>query len=266
MLVTDGQHNGAGDPVAVAAAARAQGTDDLRRRRRHLTSTTRSCSPSRATRPSVFTVSAFSQLSSLLNALLVEHLSRLRHGDANRHATRDIHARLLVQRRRRPRCPHADPNARRPTSLRSTPTPPNPPRACLPDPPTCHALTVTTQTSPPVAGCPTFTPTATPTPPCNTSPPDAGCIDSDGDFWPDNGDNCPGIANNDQNNTDAANTNANRPGADALGDACDDDIDGDGYTNTQETALITGPEDPDPLLHHHARRPRRRSAPSRFST
>ena len=121
----------------------------------------------------------------------------------------------------------------------ATPTPTNTPCTGACPTPDC-----TTQTSPPVAGCPTFTPTATPTPPCNTSPPDAGCVDSDGDFWPDNGDNCPGIANNDQNNTDAANTNANRPGADGFGDPCDGDIDGDGYTNTQETSLITGPEDP----------------------
>ena len=61
---------------------------------------------------------------------------------------------------------------------------------------------------------------------------------------PDSGDNCPGIANPGQQNTDAANTNANRPGADAFGDACDDDIDGDGYTNAQEAAVIGGPENP----------------------
>jgi hypothetical protein len=102
----------------------------------------------------------------------------------------------------------------------------------------------TTQTSPPVAGCPTLTPTATFPPACNSSPPAPGCVDSDGDFWPDNGDNCPGVANNSQANTDAANTSANRPGADAFGDACDDDIDGDGYTNAQETSLVSGPENP----------------------
>ena len=38
------------------------------------------------------------------------------------------------------------------------------------------------------------------------------------------------------------------------GDACDDDIDGDGYANTKKLALR--PEDPNGLLHHHARRRR----------
>ena len=47
-----------------------------------------------------------------------------------------------------------------------------------------------------------------------------------------------------QQNTDATNTASNRPGADALGDACDDDIDGDGYTNAQEAAVVGGPENP----------------------
>ncbi len=124
-----------------------------------------------------------------------------------------------------------------------TPTPTNTPcaGACPPTAtPDCNGPPV----SPPVAGCPTFTPTATFPPACNTSPPQAGCADTDGDFWADNGDNCPTVANNDQNNTDAANTNANRPGADTFGDPCDGDIDGDGYTNTQETSLITGPENP----------------------
>ncbi len=69
-------------------------------------------------------------------------------------------------------------------------------------------------------------------------------VDADGDAVPDLADSCPLVPNTDQNNTDAANTNANRPGADGFGDPCDDDIDGDGYTNTQETTLITGPEDP----------------------
>jgi len=35
-----------------------------------------------------------------------------------------------------------------------------------------------------------------------------------------------------------------RPGADALGDACDDDIDGDGYTNAQETAFLPAAKNP----------------------
>jgi hypothetical protein len=59
--------------------------------------------------------------------------------------------------------------------------------------------------------------------------------DGDGDGIADAFDNCPLVANSDQLNTDAANTALNRPGADAFGDACDDDIDGDGYTNVQET-------------------------------
>jgi Thrombospondin type 3 repeat len=52
---------------------------------------------------------------------------------------------------------------------------------------------------------------------------------------------CPGIANADQLNTDAANTALNRPGADPFGDVCDGDIDGDGYTNAQEIALGKDP-------------------------
>jgi hypothetical protein len=50
-------------------------------------------------------------------------------------------------------------------------------------------------------------------------------------------DNCPFVSNPDQLNTDAANTALNRPGADALGDACDDDISGDGYGNVKKAAL-----------------------------
>jgi hypothetical protein len=58
---------------------------------------------------------------------------------------------------------------------------------------------------------------------------------------PDLLDNCAGIANADQLNTDAANTALNRPGADALGDACDDNISGDGYTNAQHITLGKDP-------------------------
>jgi hypothetical protein len=54
-------------------------------------------------------------------------------------------------------------------------------------------------------------------------------------------DNCAKVANTNQLNTDAANTAANRPGADTLGNACDDDSDGDGYTNTQETTVGENP-------------------------
>jgi hypothetical protein len=65
--------------------------------------------------------------------------------------------------------------------------------------------------------------------------------DADLDQVADVVDNCPLIPNSDQLNTDAANAAANRAGADALGDACDDDIDGDGYTDTQEAALGRDP-------------------------
>jgi hypothetical protein len=47
--------------------------------------------------------------------------------------------------------------------------------------------------------------------------------------------------NPDQKNTDAANTALNLPGADRLGDACDDNISGDGYTNAQHVAIGKDP-------------------------
>jgi hypothetical protein len=72
------------------------------------------------------------------------------------------------------------------------------------------------------------------------------CADADSDGVPDDLDNCPATTNADQLNTDAANTAVNRPGADSLGDACDNDIDGDGYTNTQET---TSPLAEHPLVY-----------------
>ncbi len=62
--------------------------------------------------------------------------------------------------------------------------------------------------------------------------------DTDGDGVLDPADNCPSTANPTQTNTDSGNTAANRPGTDTLGDACDDDVDGDGYTDAQETALL----------------------------
>jgi hypothetical protein len=82
---------------------------------------------------------------------------------------------------------------------------------------------------------PTPTQTATDTP--TATPTIDPTLDTDGDGVPDVIDNCRFVFNPDQLNTDAANTALNRPGADALGDACDDDIDGDGYTNAQEAAL-----------------------------
>lgn len=102
-------------------------------------------------------------------------------------------------------------------------------------------LAVAIRRVPPGTATPTSTPTATvtdtPTATATTTPPSDG--DSDG--VPDSTDNCPAIANASQLNTDAANTGANRPGADALGDACDDDSDGDGYTNAQENAISENP-------------------------
>jgi hypothetical protein len=56
--------------------------------------------------------------------------------------------------------------------------------------------------------------------------------DSDLDEIIDSVDNCPGTYNPDQTNTDAGNAALNRPGADALGDACDDDVVGDGGGTT----------------------------------
>ena len=72
-----------------------------------------------------------------------------------------------------------------------------------------------------------------------------GCLtviaDADADGVPDAVDNCPRIANPDQRNTDADNTKEYLSGADGLGDACDDDIDGDGYANSAEIALGKSP-------------------------
>jgi hypothetical protein len=81
----------------------------------------------------------------------------------------------------------------------------------------------------------TGTPTDTPTP--TVTPTGVALLDTDGDGVPDAIDNCPAIANPDQLNTDAANTTVNLPGADALGDACDPDISGDGYGNVKKAAL-----------------------------
>jgi hypothetical protein len=63
------------------------------------------------------------------------------------------------------------------------------------------------------------------------------CIDGDCDGVLNAMDNCPHTPNEDQLNTDAANTALNRPGADALGDVCDPDISGDGYGNIAKAAL-----------------------------
>ena len=74
--------------------------------------------------------------------------------------------------------------------------------------------------------------------------PVAGCpvpADTDGDGLNDPFDNCPTVYNPSQTNTDLLNVVGNKPGSDALGDACDVDMDGDGYTNTQETAISKDP-------------------------
>ena len=65
--------------------------------------------------------------------------------------------------------------------------------------------------------------------------------DTDNDGVPDATDNCPADANSSQLNTDAANTANSRPGTDSLGDACDDDNDGDGYYDAPE---VTAGENP----------------------
>ncbi len=65
--------------------------------------------------------------------------------------------------------------------------------------------------------------------------------DADGDGIVNGVDNCVSVINPGQTNSDAANGGANRPGADASGDECDTDDDGDGYTDAQETPLAKNP-------------------------
>ncbi len=72
----------------------------------------------------------------------------------------------------------------------------------------------------------------------------AGCtadclIDTDEDGYADTADNCPDVANGP--NTD---NQADLDG-DGMGDACDDDIDGDNLTNDEEVDLGTDPRNPD---------------------
>lgn len=65
--------------------------------------------------------------------------------------------------------------------------------------------------------------------------------DADDDEVPTAIDDCPLAYDPDQHNADANNGLSNRPGGDAFGDACDADIDGDGYTNTREGLLGKDP-------------------------
>jgi hypothetical protein len=60
-------------------------------------------------------------------------------------------------------------------------------------------------------------------------------LDADGDGYNHDSDNCRLVANPTQADLDG----------DGIGDACDDDIDGDGLSNTQEAALGTDPRKPD---------------------
>jgi hypothetical protein len=60
-------------------------------------------------------------------------------------------------------------------------------------------------------------------------------LDADGDGQNHDSDNCPLVANPIQSDLDA----------DGVGDACDDDMDGDGLSNTQENVLGTDPQNPD---------------------
>lgn len=60
-------------------------------------------------------------------------------------------------------------------------------------------------------------------------------LDADGDGYNHDSDNCPLVSNPAQTDLDG----------DGMGDACDNDIDGDGLTNAQEAALGTNPQNPD---------------------
>ncbi len=102
-------------------------------------------------------------------------------------------------------------------------------------------LAVAIRRVPPGIATPTSTPTVTVTNTATATATNTPVLDSDADGVPDSADNCPAVANSNQLNTDAGNTSGNLPGTDLFGDACDDDSDGDGYTNVQEGAISEDP-------------------------
>jgi hypothetical protein len=71
-----------------------------------------------------------------------------------------------------------------------------------------------------------------PEPPQTVNPDDV-----DDDNVSNGSDNCPTVYNPDQTNTDGNNAARHLGGQDLLGDACDSDADGDGYTAAQEAAV-----------------------------
>lgn len=72
------------------------------------------------------------------------------------------------------------------------------------------------------------------------SPPIVQDVDHDG--VPDGLDDCAAVFNPSQANTDGESSLAGRGGQDDLGDACDNNISGDGYTNAAHTALGKDPK------------------------
>lgn len=66
--------------------------------------------------------------------------------------------------------------------------------------------------------------------------------DADNDGIADSYDNCVAVSNPDQANSDVLNVFNNRPGTDGLGNACDDDDDGDGYSDAAEIFLGEDPQ------------------------
>src|SRR5207253_2603971 len=65
--------------------------------------------------------------------------------------------------------------------------------------------------------------------------------DRDCDQVSDGSDNCPDTPNPGQTNTDGHNSSLGRGGQDTVGDACDENVSGDGYSNEQHAALGKDP-------------------------